>query len=304
MKKYMRDFEQTIISLSLRRGTKGEVIKNSKNDVPSSAFQAPSTQRRRVKNAAFTLAEVLITLSILGVVAAIMIPSTMHKIQDRQQITGFKRAYSMLDNALQMMYVVEGLPSTWSDWPSTKEYNDDNANYFAQKLAKYLAVQKYCGSANGCFSYGYRNASAGLVYYPLNYNDYLYDTRMEGGKNGKMILKNNMRVSFSSVRYVNHPYTKSRCLGHILVDINGKKGPNRLGHDIFQFPFDEKGIQTKPGAYCGGNSASFAYGNTNQVNNCYKNKPSGDDASGSSCYLWILRHNNMDYKYRDVRSEW
>ena len=50
---------------------------------------------------AFTLAEVLITLSILGVVAAIMLPSTMQKVTDRQTVTAVKRAYSMLDNALQ-----------------------------------------------------------------------------------------------------------------------------------------------------------------------------------------------------------
>ena len=252
----------------------------------------------------FTLAEVLITLSILGVVAAIMIPSTMHKIQDTQQLAGFKRAYSMLDNALQMMYVVEGLPSTWSDWPSTDEYNSSNANYFAQKLAKYLAVQKYCGSNSGCFSYGtkrkYSNGSDKLLFNDLaGTNSNNADFFADENTNGKMTLKNNMRVSLSA-RYANHSFTKSRCLGSIRVDINGEKGPNRYGYDVFSFPFDEKGIQTKPGAYCGGNWNSTALGNSDQLKNCNKNVAS----TAESCYLWILRHNNMDYKYRDVSAEW
>ena len=92
----------------------------------------------------FTLAEVLITLSILGIVAAIMIPSTVNRLQDTQQLTGFKRAYSMLENAIQMMYAVEGTPINWSDWPSpdVSADNQGNSNLFAQKLTKYLAVQK------------------------------------------------------------------------------------------------------------------------------------------------------------------
>ena len=43
---------------------------------------------------AFTLAEVLITLSILGVVAAISIPSIVHKYKNRLTITKLQKAYS------------------------------------------------------------------------------------------------------------------------------------------------------------------------------------------------------------------
>ena len=250
----------------------------------------------------FTLAEVLITLAILGVVAAISIPNVMHKIQDSQQMTGFKRAYSMLDNALQMLYVVEGLPSTWPDWPSTEEFNNDNANYFAQKLSKYLALQKFCGSTSGCFSYGNRiKATDNNTYYTFKglnglMNNYSYYA--ESQHHGKMILKNNMRISLSS-RYANHYTVPSRCLGIIRVDINGEKGPNRYGYDVFFFAFDEKGIQTNPGYYCltSGGSA------TTHSNACNKDS-NGVSGLGRSCSIWIMKHNNMDYKYRDVSAEW
>ena len=87
---------------------------------------------------AFTLAEVLVTLSILGIISAIMMSTIIHKIQDMQQLAGFKRAWSMLDNALQMMYTIEGKPSTWSDWPSTEAKNSDNANLNVYNLNQFL----------------------------------------------------------------------------------------------------------------------------------------------------------------------
>ena len=39
------------------------------------------------------------------------------------------------------------------------------------------------------------------------------------------------------------------------------------------------------------------------------NKPNlnvliGKNGSGKSCSTWIIKHNNMDYKYRDVDAEW
>ena len=56
----------------------------------------------------FTLAEVLITLSILGVVAAIMIPNIIQNYQKRLTITKLKKAYAVLENATQNIAVNSG----------------------------------------------------------------------------------------------------------------------------------------------------------------------------------------------------
>ena len=90
---------------------------------------------------AFTLAEVLVTLSILGVVAAIMIPSIMQKVTDRQTVTAVKRAWSILDNALQQMYIIDGQPYTWN-WPNGGSDKENNFSFFAEKFSKYLSIQK------------------------------------------------------------------------------------------------------------------------------------------------------------------
>ena len=52
------------------------------------------------KHAGFTLAEVLITLGIIGVVSALTMPSLINEIQDRQFIAKWKKAYSIISNAV------------------------------------------------------------------------------------------------------------------------------------------------------------------------------------------------------------
>ena len=53
------------------------------------------------KKAAFTLAEVLITLGIIGVVAAITLPSLISNYQDKQFKTAYKKAYSDISQVVQ-----------------------------------------------------------------------------------------------------------------------------------------------------------------------------------------------------------
>src|SRR5574344_3111914 len=53
----------------------------------------------RLKRSAFTLAEVLIVLAIIGVVAAMTIPTLMNKIQDMRYKTAYKKAYSVTSQA-------------------------------------------------------------------------------------------------------------------------------------------------------------------------------------------------------------
>ena len=54
------------------------------------------------KKGAFTLAEVLITLAIIGVVAAISIPSVISNTQQQEFKTGLRKAVSVLNSAITM----------------------------------------------------------------------------------------------------------------------------------------------------------------------------------------------------------
>ena len=55
------------------------------------------------RRTAFTLAEVLITLTIIGVIAALTIPNLMQKWHDHADVQKVKEAYSILNNAIKQV---------------------------------------------------------------------------------------------------------------------------------------------------------------------------------------------------------
>ena len=55
-----------------------------------------------MKNKGFTMAEVLITLGIIGVVAAMTLPTLINNNRNKALETGLKRSYSVLSQALDM----------------------------------------------------------------------------------------------------------------------------------------------------------------------------------------------------------
>lgn len=61
-----------------------------------------------MKKNGFTLAEVLITLAIIGVVATLTLPSLMSNTQEQQSVTAFKKSMNTLNEVAQMNSVVDG----------------------------------------------------------------------------------------------------------------------------------------------------------------------------------------------------
>ncbi len=80
-----------------------------------------------MKKNGFTLAEVLITLAIIGVVAAVAVPSVISNSQQQEFKTGLKKAVSVLNSAITMNMALDG------------ETPYDNANLFGF-LMKHMAV--------------------------------------------------------------------------------------------------------------------------------------------------------------------
>ncbi len=61
------------------------------------------------QNKAFTLAEVLITLGIIGVVAAMTLPTLMNNTQNNELQTQFKKTYSELNQVARLFYNDNGI---------------------------------------------------------------------------------------------------------------------------------------------------------------------------------------------------
>ncbi len=81
-----------------------------------------------MKNRGFTLAEVLITLGIIGVVAAMTLPALITKHQKKVFATRVKQAYSIVSNELITSVAENGAPDTWDYGDSVENVGQSNPN--------------------------------------------------------------------------------------------------------------------------------------------------------------------------------
>ncbi len=73
------------------------------------------------KKSGFTLAEVLVTLMIIGVIAAMTIPSLMQSTSQQEYKAAFKKGISMLNQAITLNYALDGRDAT--DFTSTNFFH-------------------------------------------------------------------------------------------------------------------------------------------------------------------------------------
>jgi len=103
------------------------------------------------KQLAFTLAEVLITLGIIGIVAEMTIPTVVNGASKVAYTSGLKRSYAILSQVQEMIATDNG---EFADAMSNVSDDDGFSNIFAQKIK----VSKNCPSTdttNACFVNSY-----------------------------------------------------------------------------------------------------------------------------------------------------
>lgn len=89
------------------------------------------------EQSAFTLAEVLITLGIIGVVAALTIPTLIENYQKHVFVTRGKWFYSFMSQALQRAEVDKGAMSDWT-YDSTDNDTDISVQFFNNYIKDYI----------------------------------------------------------------------------------------------------------------------------------------------------------------------
>lgn len=187
--------------------------------------------------AAFTLAEVLITLGIIGVVAAITIPALLGNIQDAQLRSAWKKNYSVLAQAATKMLSENG--GTFKGVNGTPGRRDVMAGVWAS----YLNVSKTCITAGLCNNGDdikgtcWHNDGA---WKDLNGINVPNDPWNYGCG---LILNDGTMLSFWNQDGTGCSYgpNGNNC-GHIFIDVNGFKGPNQAGKDIYGISVNENQI--------------------------------------------------------------
>ena len=190
----------------------------------------------------FTLAEVLITLGIIGVVAAMTIPNLMTKLQKSQIEAQVKENYS---NIMQTMKMSEN-----DDVPAMDVIQNigGNKKWFETFIAPYMKVEQVCYSKAGCWhKYGeVKNLKNGAPYFETQ----LENSESQIGTVGKTMtfktakgawydVNSSLGVTTGQFFGINTPNNTFQ----FYFDVNGARKPNRIGKDIYIMIYDpDKGF--------------------------------------------------------------
>lgn len=232
---------------------------------------------------AFTLAEVLITAGIIGVVAALTISSIVSHYQEKQTISQLKKSYSLLSQAFASAINDNGTIDGWcerGDFDACSVIMNDI-------IQPYFSVVRKCFSLDKkCFSYSFKqlNTSRTVVPHMKKYQFLVNDgaSFMIAAWAGDNYTENWCRNSLSDTR---NPYLYN--CGVVYVDINGPKRPNVLGRDVFIFKIYKDGIRP------GGTTVDTVW--TEEFKTQCLGQGTRSDGEAGWCAGWVLINENMDY---------
>ena len=169
------------------------------------------------KKNAFTLAEILISLMILGIIASMTIPALITKYQKKQTCVKLERIYSTLSQAVKFAEANNGPMSSW------EVGNAKNANDCKKFLEKYVTPYLRISKKPTTSSEGKWNNT---VYY-MNGNVYTYPSSH---------VRFYLNDGSSMTAYIHSSNNTSKRV-IIDIDINGDNKPNKFGRDIFSLSY-------------------------------------------------------------------
>lgn len=171
------------------------------------------------KKMGFTLAEVLIVIGIIGIVAQATIPTLVNNINDSQYKAMWKKEFSAFSQATIMMANDNG--------GSLENYFTSSADV-RDKYAQYLIKAKTCEDsiAESCRVSDYKGLSGASIGF---------------GTGPLLVTADGALVQFwlpdpACKQIIGSPVAFYRC-GGAAVDVNGVKPPNTFGKDTFEFHY-------------------------------------------------------------------
>jgi prepilin-type N-terminal cleavage/methylation domain-containing protein len=161
----------------------------------------------------FTLAEVLITLGIIGVVAALTMPSLIVNYQKQQTVIQLKKAYSDLNQAVKLASL------DYEEFEYKGDTVEGRQAFLEEYFLPYLKTVQVCAPIAQC---GIDSAN----YKFLNGAALSSTTGINASSVGAVLADGAVFIvgmrSTTGDRYT------------LYIDINGKKGPNVMSKDLFR----------------------------------------------------------------------
>lgn len=179
---------------------------------------------------AFTLAEVLITMGIIGVIAALTL-GIINKANDMERISKVKKAYSNIMNATNMIMRENGGNMAMSVDGLNGNFNNDItviSTFYKNKYKERISTQADCDTKVLC---------SGKLW-PIDTEWYSKDGTTIASQGGGYGFYGAI-IGLDGISYRlyihsnNCDYAGTKLCGQIMFDINGLKKPNQMDKDIF-----------------------------------------------------------------------
>ncbi len=223
----------------------------------------------RMMKKALTTAELLVALTIVGVIATLVLPVLIHDYYNKIYVSKLKKTYNLLTNAIEQACVDNSV----SNFGLTEYARSGKEENF---IERYFPVSR----KENAFADKYRKITQTTYNLAANY-------KVQNTTYTPYSLRGGQAVYMKCATNFAGTETFKRC--YFIVDINGKDSPNQAGRDIFTFLIN----QTTNNVY--------DYSDTNDTN-CKNNSRSIAlpdvtlNLNGAGCFYRILS-NNWTMKY-------
>lgn len=182
-----------------------------------------------MKKTGFTLAEILIALAIVGIVAAMTIPTFVGNGRNQAMASKLSTTVNAFENALTSMIAKEGVDDlTETEWVENDYTIEDLGTYIKLNGSRGDTLNTYYDSASP-FKDLQGNSAAPDVHR-------IYET-----KNGALILLGNTTYSQTEESAKNLGSSVNSASGPFVIDVNGVDKPNVWGRDVFYFLLGDDG---------------------------------------------------------------
>ena len=210
---------------------------------------------------AFTLAETLIVMGIIGIVSALTLPNLNSSTGEKEKIAKVKKIYQNLDDAIGRATAVYGPVNEW--FANDNSYSAQ-VTRFGDRITEFMKVSKNCGVTTNqrCFSNQQIKNLAGNYGNADDFDtkDYAYKFQVADG------------TSFAIARSSNYGSNAV----FVYFNIDGNKGKNVIGNDVFSLNYSMVDnmliVKSEPDF---STLTSTGY---------------GEEATG-----WVITFDNMDY---------
>ncbi len=188
------------------------------------------------KKIAFTLAEVIIVVGIVGIIAEMTIPTVIGDIQAQSLRAAFNKSYSNLTAAVQR--------TIYDDYGGSLVISSaSDFIVFMNNLQKHYIKSIGCTTTQICpgdaiFPLEKFGSSEAGVFMSSNYKTYT--------KSGASSSFNDGIIALADGGFIFYDYSEASeatsGMYFLAIDVNGwRKKPNRFGHDFFTFQLSNNG---------------------------------------------------------------